>query len=202
MDSAADPRVDVGDPELVNGEWIRPADALARFQAGRVLMAPPTQGLLEALMVGAMAAPAKFMDADEARGAAPTHGRVRPNITLFPVRTPTLPPATHTNCYVVGTSELLIVEPASPYPVDQAALDAYLEARVAAGACALARAPTADDGGRGQGVDGQRRHDRLHSGRASCETGAGVQAGRSRTRWPSRWRISTSKPTSSPAGSI
>ncbi len=134
VDASAEPRVDAGDPELVDGEWIRPAEALSRFLGGRVLMAPPTQGLLEALMAGAMTTPAKFMDADEARGAAPTHGQVRPNITLFPVRTPTLPPATHTNCYVVGTQELLIVEPASPYPVDQAALDTYLAARVAAGA--------------------------------------------------------------------
>ena len=134
VDSEATPRVQPGDPELVDGEWIRPADALARFQEGRSLMAPPTQELLTALANGALTQPEMFIEADEARGVAPTHGRVRPHITLFPLRTPTLPPATHTNCYVVGDRELLVVEPASPYAEDQAALDAHLAARVAAGA--------------------------------------------------------------------
>ena len=34
---------------------------------------------------------------------------------LFPARTPTLPPATHTNSYALGDRELLLVEPATPY---------------------------------------------------------------------------------------
>jgi endoribonuclease LACTB2 len=38
-----------------------------------------------------------------------------PGITLFPARTPTLPPATHTNSYALGQRDLLLVEPATPY---------------------------------------------------------------------------------------
>ncbi len=34
---------------------------------------------------------------------------------LFPARTPTLPPATHTNSYALGGREVLLVEPATPY---------------------------------------------------------------------------------------
>lgn len=37
-------------------------------------------------------------------------------IEVFPVRTPTLPPATHTNCYRVGRT---VIDPASPYPEEQ-----------------------------------------------------------------------------------
>src|SRR5580693_9456558 len=33
----------------------------------------------------------------------------------FPARTPTLPPATHTNSYAMGGREVLLVEPATPY---------------------------------------------------------------------------------------
>jgi ribonuclease/clavin/mitogillin len=134
VDSSANPRVEPGDPELVAGEWIRPRDALAKFERGQVLMAPPTQGILRALIAGAMDEPDRFIGAEEARGAAPTHGRIRPHITLYPLRTPTLPPATHTNCYILGHRELLVVEPASPYPKERAALDAHLAARCAAGA--------------------------------------------------------------------
>ncbi|HSN97829.1 MAG TPA: MBL fold metallo-hydrolase, partial [Candidatus Nanopelagicales bacterium] len=35
--------------------------------------------------------------------------------TLFPARTPTLLPATHTNSYALGEREVLLVEPATPY---------------------------------------------------------------------------------------
>ena len=34
-------------------------------------------------------------------------------IRIFPLETPTLPPATHTNCVVLGNGELLIVDPGS-----------------------------------------------------------------------------------------
>jgi glyoxylase-like metal-dependent hydrolase (beta-lactamase superfamily II) len=46
-----------------------------------------------------------------------------PWIRIFPLRTPTLPPATHTNVYIVGHESLVIIDPASPYPEEQQALD-------------------------------------------------------------------------------
>jgi glyoxylase-like metal-dependent hydrolase (beta-lactamase superfamily II) len=45
----------------------------------------------------------------------------------FPVRTPTLPPATHTNVYLAGESRVAVIDPASPYDDERAALDAALE---------------------------------------------------------------------------
>lgn len=36
-------------------------------------------------------------------------------VELFPARTPTLPPATHTNSYALGGDEVLLVEPATPH---------------------------------------------------------------------------------------
>jgi ribonuclease/clavin/mitogillin len=36
-------------------------------------------------------------------------------VELFPARTPTLPPATHTNSYALGGSDVLLVEPATPH---------------------------------------------------------------------------------------
>ena len=40
---------------------------------------------------------------------------VLPGVELFAARTPTLPPATHTVSYALGTREVLLVEPATPY---------------------------------------------------------------------------------------
>jgi glyoxylase-like metal-dependent hydrolase (beta-lactamase superfamily II) len=42
-------------------------------------------------------------------------------VTLFSARTPTLPPATHTNSYALGGREVLLVEPATPYEDEQRA---------------------------------------------------------------------------------
>lgn len=49
-----------------------------------------------------------------------------PWIRRIPLRSPTLPPATHTNAYVLGESELVVVDPGSPWPDAQAELVATL----------------------------------------------------------------------------
>jgi endoribonuclease LACTB2 len=46
---------------------------------------------------------------------------ISPGIEAFPVRTPTLPPATHTNSYALGSRDVLLVEPATPYRDEQTA---------------------------------------------------------------------------------
>jgi ribonuclease/clavin/mitogillin len=43
------------------------------------------------------------------------------SVSLFPARTPTLPPATHTNSYALGARDVLLIEPATPYPDEQRA---------------------------------------------------------------------------------
>jgi glyoxylase-like metal-dependent hydrolase (beta-lactamase superfamily II) len=55
------------------------------------------------------------------------------DVGLFPVRTPTLPPATHTNAYAIGDREVLVVDPASPWDDEQAALSAWVRALEASG---------------------------------------------------------------------
>lgn len=70
---------------------------------------------------------ARFLvDSGGSRRSSPSN-RVRPGILLFPVRTPTKPPATHTNCYVVGNREVVIIDPASPYDDERDALDAFVD---------------------------------------------------------------------------
>jgi len=43
------------------------------------------------------------------------------------LRTATLPPATHTNCYIVGGEEVVIIDPASPYEEEIEALDTFVD---------------------------------------------------------------------------
>lgn len=58
----------------------------------------------------------------------PVVEQVAPGIRVLALRTPTLPPAAHTNVYLVGPDRgpVVAVDPGSPYPEDQAALDAVL----------------------------------------------------------------------------
>jgi glyoxylase-like metal-dependent hydrolase (beta-lactamase superfamily II) len=43
------------------------------------------------------------------------------SVASFPARTPTLPPATHTNSYALGARDVVLVEPATPYEDEQRA---------------------------------------------------------------------------------
>lgn len=60
---------------------------------------------------GAVLTPA-LLAAIEGRSPQAWHGwEVTPGVRVLPIRTPTLPPATHTNAFLLGTRDLLYVEP-------------------------------------------------------------------------------------------
>ncbi|MBL9017183.1 MAG: MBL fold metallo-hydrolase, partial [Myxococcales bacterium] len=73
---------------------------------------------------------------EQVRAAAPAAApfepprveQVAPGIRVLALRTPTLPPAAHTNVYLVGPEigPVAVVDPGSPYPDQQAVLDAFL----------------------------------------------------------------------------
>lgn len=54
-------------------------------------------------------------------------------VTAFAARTPTLPPATHTNSYALGSREVLLVEPATPYEDEQRAWVSWARALASQG---------------------------------------------------------------------
>jgi len=68
--------------------------------------------------------------------ARPRH--VGPRVELFPARTPTLPPATHTNSYALGGREVLLVEPATPYEDERREWLAWARAFASQGRRAIA----------------------------------------------------------------
>jgi glyoxylase-like metal-dependent hydrolase (beta-lactamase superfamily II)/8-oxo-dGTP pyrophosphatase MutT (NUDIX family) len=120
-------RVELWEGELDHGEWLRPAEAVAKWETGTVLVAPPILHAARTLAGGLDDLEARFASIPEARGGHVRRIEIRPGIILFPVRTPTKPPATHTNCYVVGGREVVVIDPASPYEDEQAALDELVD---------------------------------------------------------------------------
>jgi ribonuclease/clavin/mitogillin len=126
--------VDAG--ELETAEWVRPAEALDRWQRGEIIMAPPTLHIIRTLATNPKqieAWPARLTAIPEAQRGLVRRIEFRPGIFLFPVKTPTLPPATHTNCYLIGGDEIVVIDPASPYEEEQRELDQFIDALIGEG---------------------------------------------------------------------
>ena len=113
------------DSELESGEWIAAGDAYAQWQRSEIIVVPPVLHAMESLGAGLNEdTVARFLSVPEAHREPNRRMEFQPNYICFPVRTPTRPPATHTNCYLIyGNEEFLIVDPGSPYEDEQAALN-------------------------------------------------------------------------------
>src|SRR4029079_12082126 len=115
--------------ELAGGEWIEPTAALARWRAGEAIAAPPILHLLTVLGEdGPEAGLARRHDPVEADLGPFRRIEFRPGVVMVPLRTPTLPPATHTNAYLLGTGPMDVRDPGSPWAAEQEHLHAAVTA--------------------------------------------------------------------------
>jgi len=122
-------RAEVWPGEAAEGSWVRPADALTLWQEGRALLHPPNRHALNVLSrvrrtvdaVAWLAAPT----------AADTRIEFQRGVRLVALRTPTLLPATHTNCWILGTGELLLVDPGASDPSEIERLVTHVRALTA-----------------------------------------------------------------------
>jgi glyoxylase-like metal-dependent hydrolase (beta-lactamase superfamily II)/8-oxo-dGTP pyrophosphatase MutT (NUDIX family) len=120
--------------ELESGEWTTAREAVERWQRSEILSAPPVLHALSVLSNGITDdLVTRFLAVPQAHRETVRRIEFRPGFICFPVRTPTKPPATHTNCYIVGTREFIVIDPASPYEEEQAALAACVDDLLAAG---------------------------------------------------------------------
>jgi ribonuclease/clavin/mitogillin len=124
-----------GEAELASGEWIAASAAYARWQRSEILAVPPVLHALKTLAEGpTYDVDKRFLSSPNAHRGPVRRIEFRPNYICFPVRTPTKPPATHTNCYLIYTSEeLLIIDPGSLYEDEQQALAACIDSLVSEG---------------------------------------------------------------------
>jgi endoribonuclease LACTB2 len=111
--------------EMLSPEFIAPKDALSRWENSEVLISPPVLISLQSL------AEEEKLTTDEHRfsqiktvseklseKSQYCDGNIddielNPRIICFPLRTETLPPATHTNCFIVGRKEFVVIDAAS-----------------------------------------------------------------------------------------
>lgn len=128
-------RAEVWPGELSGGEWISTGEALARWTSGEVLLHPPQLWPIQCLD---RAAPPACLDAMRdppfTEGGIPRRVEFQEGVFHQPLRTPTLPPATHTACLVLSVEGgMAIVDPGSPYPEEQAVLERLLDELAAEG---------------------------------------------------------------------
>ncbi len=124
---------DVVEGELVDGSFWKPAELLASWHRGERLVAPPVVFMLEHLaelglerFLGEMPRLAGDLEAGKLHPI-----RNVPGIIMAPLATETLPPATTTNCYLVGEERFFAVDPAPVDPAEQQRLFDLIDERMA-----------------------------------------------------------------------
>ena len=122
-------RAEVWAGEAAEGSWVRPTDALTLWQEGRALLHPPNRHALNVLSRVRRTVDAVAWLASPT--AADTRIEFQRGVRLVALRTPTLLPATHTNAWILGTGELLIVDPGASEPSEIERLTAHVRALAA-----------------------------------------------------------------------
>ena len=96
--------------ELAMGEWIRPAAALERYRRGEAAFAAPILWTLRALAEGEEGLAERLARGPGAARQPVQRIELTWGMVLHPMKTRPLPPATHTNTYLVGESEMALID--------------------------------------------------------------------------------------------
>lgn len=108
--------------EIHSAEWATPAQWLARYRDGQLLLAPPTYAVVETFATNASADGVPGLDFTKRfEFELPLIEAVQ-GVRNILVRSHTLPPAEHTNCFLLGDSQShrILVDPS---PADDAEMD-------------------------------------------------------------------------------
>jgi glyoxylase-like metal-dependent hydrolase (beta-lactamase superfamily II)/8-oxo-dGTP pyrophosphatase MutT (NUDIX family) len=119
--------------ELIEGEivaldWLSPAEARARWHKGQLHISTPVAYTLRQMAaVGLPDAIPLLQRGTERAPGEHNWFEIRRGITLVPVKSLTLPPATHTNCIIVGEQELFVIDPGAHEAAEQQHLNTQID---------------------------------------------------------------------------
>ena len=128
--------------ELCDCEFVAPEEALRRWRDEGVLMSPPVYIAFEsslnhgdgANLIDARTAASNLKSESEKLNGLINDVKINPHIRIIPLRTKTLPPATHTNCFIVGNQRFVVIDAASPYSEEQERINEKVGALIDQGA--------------------------------------------------------------------
>lgn len=98
--------------ELVALSWMTPKQARRKYRKGEIRFGGPVSYVVQCF--GRFAYPdmlEPLSKAARAETGVAKHYEVRAGIRVIPLVTHTIPPATHTNCFLVGEDEAVVVDP-------------------------------------------------------------------------------------------
>ena len=137
--------------ELQNVEFITPKDALEKWKKSEVLISPPVLLSLETLadvdftnqheltqinqdsFSSSRRSVEKLLKVAQAADGKINYIEFNPRVLCFPLKTETLPPATHTNCFIVGRKKFIVIDAASKEQSEQIALHNLIDSFVEIG---------------------------------------------------------------------
>ena len=143
--------------EMQNVEFIAPKEALKRWENSEVLISPPVLITLQTLSDNELPIANYENSTDTGNQKPKTENQKLSNITrqllkkskqcrgqidyielnshltLFPLKTKTLPPATHTNCFIVGKQQFIVIDAASKNKIEQQKLHRFINSYIEKG---------------------------------------------------------------------
>jgi glyoxylase-like metal-dependent hydrolase (beta-lactamase superfamily II)/8-oxo-dGTP pyrophosphatase MutT (NUDIX family) len=103
--------------ELQNIEFITPDDALKLWERGDILISPPVllslQELAESEVENGESKAKRLLKKSNEFDGVIDYLEINSRHIVMPLKTQTLPPATHTNCFIVGRREFIVIDAAS-----------------------------------------------------------------------------------------
>jgi glyoxylase-like metal-dependent hydrolase (beta-lactamase superfamily II)/8-oxo-dGTP pyrophosphatase MutT (NUDIX family) len=121
--------MDVWPGELTRGLWGSAGDLLRRWNAGELLISPPTISLLETIqhaIVEHLPLGARPIFDHLQTAALPTIW-FSPGVLMVPLEVKGLPPTTHTNAFLVGNSIRYLIDPGPTDPAEQDRMFAVID---------------------------------------------------------------------------
>jgi glyoxylase-like metal-dependent hydrolase (beta-lactamase superfamily II) len=118
--------------ELVAGHFYTPARAIALWKDGEIDIVPPVVFMLLQMMnLPLEPALERILQDTQGYKAGKIH-RIyfSPGICMAPLLTKPVPPATHTNCYIIGEKQMYVLDPGASEPEEQERLLTYLDSLV------------------------------------------------------------------------
>lgn len=115
-ENSPEPEQPPGRSEFTEFKWWRPEEILEQWEQGAARMAPPQVTFMRDI-VDRYEAGRGILDVLSELADKPSIGphkiEFAPGVECLPIPTATLPPSTHTNCFIIGQGdELLLVDPA------------------------------------------------------------------------------------------
>ncbi len=136
--------------EMQNIEFIAPNEALNRWKHSEVLISPPVLITLQTLADDELQIENHKLEQNTKnekpkniakillKKSKQSDGQINfielnPHLICFPLKTKTLPPATHTNCFIVGKKEFIVIDAASKSKSEQRKFHKFIDSYVEKG---------------------------------------------------------------------